>query len=46
MTDSMRAAISLTERRRILQMAFNVEHGIEPQTVMKKRRRYLEPTAQ
>jgi excinuclease ABC subunit B len=35
MTDSMRAAISLTERRRILQMAFNVEHGIEPQTVMK-----------
>jgi excinuclease ABC subunit B len=35
MTDSMRAAISLTERRRILQMAFNAEHGIEPQTVMK-----------
>jgi excinuclease ABC subunit B len=35
MTDSMRAAISLTERRRILQIAFNAEHGIEPQTVMK-----------
>ncbi len=35
MTDSMRAAISLTERRRILQIEFNAEHGIEPQTVMK-----------
>ena len=35
MTDSMRAAISLTERRRILQVAFNTEHGIEPKTVMK-----------
>jgi excinuclease ABC subunit B len=35
MTDSMRAAISLTERRRILQIAFNAEHGIEPTTVMK-----------
>ena len=35
MTDSMRASISLTERRRLLQLAFNEEHGIEPQTVMK-----------
>ncbi|HEY2631182.1 MAG TPA: excinuclease ABC subunit UvrB [Solirubrobacteraceae bacterium] len=35
MTDSMRAAISLTERRRLLQIAYNEEHGIEPQTVMK-----------
>ena len=34
-TDSMRAAISLTERRRLLQEAYNEEHGIEPQTVMK-----------
>jgi excinuclease ABC subunit B len=34
-TDSMRAAISLTERRRLLQVAYNEEHGIEPQTVMK-----------
>ncbi len=34
-TDSMRAAISLTERRRRAQVAFNEEHGIEPQTVMK-----------
>ena len=35
MTDSMRAAISLTERRRMLQVAYNTEHGIEPKTVMK-----------
>jgi excinuclease ABC subunit B len=35
MTDSMRAAISLTERRRLLQIEYNTEHGIEPTTVMK-----------
>ena len=35
MTDSMRAAISLTERRRLLQIDYNREHGIEPTTVMK-----------
>ena len=35
MTDSMRAAISLTERRRMLQIEHNHEHGIEPTTVMK-----------
>jgi excinuclease ABC subunit B len=35
MTDSMRASISLTERRRLLQIAYNQEHGIEPTTVMK-----------
>jgi excinuclease ABC subunit B len=35
MTDSMRASISLTERRRLLQIAYNEEHGIEPKTVMK-----------
>jgi excinuclease ABC subunit B len=34
-TDSMRAAISMTERRRLLQVVYNEEHGIEPQTVMK-----------
>ncbi len=34
-TDSMDAAISETRRRRALQMAFNEEHGIEPQTVRK-----------
>jgi len=35
MTDSMRAAISLTERRRMLQIDYNKERGIEPTTVMK-----------
>src|ERR1700722_525020 len=35
MTDSMRAAISLTERRRLVQIAYNEEHGIEPITVSK-----------
>ena len=34
-TDSMRAAINETNRRRQLQMAFNEEHGIVPQTVRK-----------
>jgi len=35
-TDSMRKAISETERRRGLQMAYNAEHGIDPQTIRKK----------
>jgi len=35
MTDSMRASISLTERRRLIQIVYNEEHGIEPTTVMK-----------
>jgi excinuclease ABC subunit B len=35
-TDSMRRAISETERRRGLQMAYNAEHGIDPQTIRKK----------
>ncbi|MHB1208578.1 MAG: excinuclease ABC subunit UvrB [Acidimicrobiales bacterium] len=35
MTDSMREAMSLTERRRMVQIAYNEEHGIEPKSVMK-----------
>lgn len=35
-TDSMRAALDETERRRALQLAFNEEHGIVPQTIQKR----------
>lgn len=35
MTDSMREAVSVTERRRALQTIYNKEHGIEPTTVTK-----------
>jgi len=32
-TDSMRKAIDETDRRRALQLAYNKQHGIEPQTI-------------
>jgi len=34
-TDSMREAVSTTQRRRQLQLAYNSEHGIDPQTIRK-----------
>ena len=35
MTDSMKAAIDATNRRRSIQMKFNEEHGIVPKTIIK-----------
>src|SRR5437867_142036 len=35
-TDSMREAIGETQRRRQIQLAYNAEHGIDPQTIRKR----------
>ncbi|MHB8218837.1 MAG: excinuclease ABC subunit UvrB [Acidimicrobiales bacterium] len=34
-TDSMREAIGVTQRRRALQIRYNTEHGIDPQSIRK-----------
>jgi len=43
-TDSMERAISETERRRAIQLAYNEQHGITPQTIIKKVRDLIEAT--
>ncbi len=44
-TGSMERAITETERRRKLQIAFNEEHGITPKTIIKEVRDVLEITS-
>ncbi|WP_413374386.1 excinuclease ABC subunit UvrB [Paenibacillus taichungensis] len=43
-TDSMDKAMKETERRRAIQIAYNEEHGITPQTIRKKVRDVIEAT--
>lgn len=44
MTDSMKRAIDTTNKRRQLQEAYNKEHGIVPQTIIKEVKNTLEIT--
>ena len=44
LTDSMERAITETNRRRKIQEAYNVEHGITPQTIRKSVRDTIKAT--
>jgi excinuclease ABC subunit B len=44
-TDSMRKAIEETNRRRAKQLAYNEEHGINPETIFKTRDEILRSTS-
>ncbi len=43
-TDSMRRAIDETDRRRTVQEAYNIEHGITPTSIQKKVRELIQTT--
>ncbi|CQR70393.1 UvrABC system protein B [Sporomusa ovata DSM 2662] len=43
-TDSMRRAMSETNRRREIQLAYNTEHGITPKTIEKRVKELIETT--
>lgn len=43
-TDSMDRAMKETERRRVIQLAYNVEHGVQPQTIRKRVHDVIEAT--
>lgn len=43
-TDSMGRAINETDRRRDIQQAYNIEHGITPKTVQKRVKELIETT--
>jgi excinuclease ABC subunit B len=45
LTDSMRYAIAETERRRSRQLAYNAEHHISPQTILKTRAEIMQATS-
>jgi excinuclease ABC subunit B len=44
-TDSMKKAISETNRRRKIQVAYNEKHGVTPQTIRKTREEIIRATA-